>query len=87
MRQKNWSQSVIVFISPLRMNGLKTACSLPKRRDRGKKPCEMSCFLLLIVFGGDLSLSLELCHQGNHVSRVLQETRGRKEDLLRGPLR
>ncbi len=40
MRRKNWSQSVIMFISPIRMNGLKTASCLIKGRGRGKNPCD-----------------------------------------------
>ncbi len=36
MGWKNWSQSVIMFISPVRMNWLKTASSLLQGRGRGK---------------------------------------------------
>ncbi len=40
MGQKNWSSTVITFIFPVRMNGLKTASCLQKGRGPGKKPCD-----------------------------------------------
>ncbi len=40
MGRKNWSSSVIKFISPIRMNGLKTASRLLNGRGLGKKPCD-----------------------------------------------